>query len=115
LLIPARGGQPRELLRANGPAQFRIPGWAPGSRSLIVWKSLTGDWTKASTSSETWMLPIDGGEPRRMEVNLASLHATNSPASVQFSPDGRYIAYDTDSGSLSEVSVLENFLPKVVK
>lgn len=105
LLVPAHGGEPRELLRATGPAQLRFPGWAPGSRALIVQKSLTGDWAK---SREIWMIPIDGGEPRRMEVNLASLPNVSA---LQFSPDGRYIAYETSSGSLAEVSVLENFIP----
>jgi len=108
LLIPVLGGEPRELLRASGLAQFRIPGWTPDGRSVVVWKSLTGDWEKASAASEVWRVPIDGGEPRRLELDLAGLRATNG---FQFSPDGRYIAYNTDRGALSEVSVLENFLP----
>ena len=112
LLIPVQGGEPRELLRSSAPAQFRIPGWMPDGRSLVVWKSLTSDWKQANTASEVWQVSLEGGEPRRLKLNLASLPATTG---FQFSPDGRYIAYATNSGSLSEVSVLENFLPTTGK
>jgi Tol biopolymer transport system component len=112
LLVPVRGGQPRELIRAGAPVQFRIAGWTPDGGSAVIWKNLTGDWKQASTASEVWMIPIDGREPRRVELDLASLPAADG---FHFSPDGRYIAYDTNTGSVSEVSMLENFLPALGK
>ena len=110
LLIPLDGGEPRELLRVKQPSQFRIPGWAPDSGAVIVWKILTNEstLTEANSSHEVWRVPIGAEQPRKLEIDMRTLKASGP---VAFSPDGRHLAYPVTGESTSEVSVVENMLP----
>jgi len=47
----------------------------------------TSDLEKNSTTSAIWMVPVAGGEPRRMTA------ATSSAGSPRFSPDGRLLSF----------------------
>jgi len=99
LLIPTAGGEPRELLRSTPTTEvFRIHlAWRPGGRSLLVQKNTTA-------GAQLWSIPIDGGERRRLDLNLSNA------VGMRIHPDGRQVAY-VDGENRNEVMVLENFLP----
>lgn len=92
LTVSLDGGEPRDLtpgtrdvppFSLGGPDDYAI---APDGKELCF--VMNPDPEPAiSTNSELYVVPMDGGEPRRISVNPA---ADNSP---QYSPDGKYIAY----------------------
>ncbi len=98
LLIPAAGGEPRELLRVNAPESVTMAlTCTPDGRGIIVRKML-------SHSNELWLVPVGDGQPRRLDID------SNPSSPIRVHPDGRRIAYM--AGEVKrEVWVLENFLP----
>ena len=84
-----------------------LPGWMPDSRAVVVRKVAPN---QPGTVPGIWRIPLDGGAPQKLELDFAGLHPAGP---VHISPDGRHMAYLSSGQSLSYVSVVENFLPKV--
>lgn len=95
-VIPANGGEARELLRLNG-ANFGGVAWSADGRQLFFVK-------RSSKGNELWRIPAEGGEPRGLGVTL------RAASQLSVHPDGRRIAFDGGE-TKSEVWVMENFLP----
>jgi Tol biopolymer transport system component len=117
LLVPTGGEKVRELMRCPSeipPAELtdmkkgvRLTWmiWAPDSRALIVLK-----W-RDSEPIETWRVPIDGGEPQKIENTMKM---TLGVARPRRSPDGLHISYTVQEPAPRrdpEIWALENFLP----
>ncbi len=102
IVIPVVGGEPREMLRVKEPESVAFSSWAPDADSIIVRKQLSVG--SAGGDFEHWQVPLSGGEPRKLNLNLGNA----SPLRVH--PDGRQVAYSSGN-DVWEVWVLENFLP----
>src|SRR6266508_2894974 len=99
LLVSARGGQPREIIRVDLPRSVSVHSWTPDSRAILA-AILSPDGPE-----ELWRVPLDGGERRKLDTNIHGM----TPFSLH--PDGRQIAYAlTERAKDDEVWVLENFL-----
>ncbi|MBK5290851.1 MAG: PD40 domain-containing protein, partial [Acidobacteriia bacterium] len=95
-VVPAAGGAPRDLTPGNrdvppfslgGPDDYAVT--ADGKEVCFV---MNTDLQPAlSTNSDLFVLPIEGGEPRRITENPG---ADNSPL---YSPDGLFLAYRSQS------------------
>jgi Tol biopolymer transport system component len=107
-LVPATGGQPRELLRVRATEgihpESRIE-WTPDGRFLLVARRAK----EGQNMTELWRVPVQGGEPQRIglameRIRFPSVH-----------PDGRRIAFDAGSWlpRRLELWVMENFLPEL--
>ncbi len=99
-VLPAAGGEARDLLRG-----VRLPfpapiAWAPDGRSVLSVRQPNS----RDSRTELWLIPVQGGEPRKLGLTAENL----SDLSVH--PDGRHIAF-TAGHDRSEVWVMENFLP----
>ena len=107
VLIPIAGGETRELYRATAPeslaVQFSGLPWTPDSDGLIVRKR------PAPNRMELWLVPIADAQPRKLDVDV-SRWATGNRGLISLSPDGQQIAF-LNGQQISEVWVLENFLP----
>ena len=77
-LVPAGGGEPRQL--THSPKHDRHPTWAPDSRSLAFESNREGEF-------QIYRLRLDGGEAQR----LTSM-ATGATQPV-WSPDGGHLAF----------------------
>ena len=100
LLVPLAGGEPLELLRTKGSESVTMALTStPDGRGLLVQKRLS------SGGSELLLVPVGGGQPRKLDDRINSL-----PAQIRIHPDGRQIAWAAGE-SKQEVWVLENFLP----
>ena len=106
-IMPAAGGEPRELHRLRSVPSPRGPGWTgwtPDGRHVLFVQpqeaSGAGPWEK-----ELWQIPVEGGEPQRLGLAMEGLR------DVQFHPDGQRIAF-TSRRLNHEVWVMENFLPE---
>ena len=98
-VLPAQGGEPRELLRVTEPRWIGSPEWSPDSRYILFWRKPGGKEPYAM-----WRISAEGGDPQQTELSVESQRA------FSIHPDGKRIAY-TKNKRRSEVWVLENFLP----
>jgi hypothetical protein len=101
LLVPAEGGELRELLRLSdsGPETLgAFVGWLPDGKFLIFRKG-------PSAARETWRIPVEGGAPAKYGAEW-----TVGPATIN--PDGRQVAFPMGVRTL-EIWAMENFLPTI--
>jgi Tol biopolymer transport system component len=98
-VMPAAGGEARDLLRE---AQMTAPGvvaWTPDGLGLLVTKRSPGN-----SKIELWLISVQGGEPQKLNLTADDMR------DLCLHPDGRHIAF-TAGQDTSEVWVMENFLP----
>jgi Tol biopolymer transport system component len=99
-VLPAEGGEARDVLRG---VEMPFPGsvaWAPDGLNLVF----TGKPSPRGSRTELWLVPAQGGEPRKLDL------AADNIRELRLHPDGRHIAY-TAGKDRQEVWALSNFLP----
>ena len=104
LVMPAAGGEARELVRVDGEeANYRVsPSWTPDGRYVVFVKGLKG---RSTRHVQVWRVAAEGGEPQQLGLTVDELWW------LRLHPDGRRVAIGTWKGH-TEVWALENFLPK---
>jgi Tol biopolymer transport system component len=104
-VLPATGGEAKELIRFDGSERLWALGgtWMPDSRNVLFWKWFLGD-----RSNELWRISVDGSEPLRLWVPK---DRNMGPGHLRVHPDGQRIAFIGRSTTRG-VWVMENFLPK---
>jgi len=110
LVMPAAGGEARELVRVGGEKEvpfWGAPWWTPDGRYVAFMKGFKG---KTPNQWELWRVAAEGGEPQRIGLIPARFR------DARLHPDGRRVAI-LDAEVNFEVWVMENFLPapKVAK
>jgi hypothetical protein len=106
VLIPAGGGEPRDLIRATELSEVRHVMWAPDSRSVYFRKRVS----TAESRAELWRVAIDSGEARKVEGAVE----VEIGQPIALSPDGRLLAFIRGDGGgqpKRELWKLESFLP----
>jgi Tol biopolymer transport system component len=109
-VMPAAGGEPREVLRVDGAKEVPFwgsPWWTPDGRYISFMKGVEGD-AKIRYEGRRWQLwrvPAEGGEPQRLGLIVGRQIGGLRPH-----PDGRRLA-TTDFKANLEIWVMENFLP----
>ena len=96
-VMPAAGGEARELLRLRVPETFRWCGavaWTPDGRYILFAKH---------KPDELWRVPAEGGKPQKLLAMEGLCH-------ISVHPDGQRVAF-TGGRPTSEIWVMENFLP----
>jgi Tol biopolymer transport system component len=104
MLVPATGGELRELYRfrlQSEPERYGELSWTRDGRNVLFVRG-----TGKNGMPELWRIPIAGGEPQRTGLSMEGMRI------VAAHPDGRRIAFDSSKFSTApgEVWVLENFL-----
>jgi len=88
----ARPDQPRRLI-APGPGRWPVD-WSPDG-GLILYVELAKD-----TKYDIWMAPADGGSAPTLLVR-----SPGKDQGARFSPDGKYIAYQSDQSGVSRIYI----------
>jgi hypothetical protein len=99
-IVPAAGGEPRELLQFDESENMWLMSiaWTPDSQVVLFVKWLMGD-----KGGELWRISAQGGEPRKV-------WAWKKPfRGLCVHPDGQRIAFHTRT-VMNETWVMENFL-----
>ncbi|MEE8200589.1 MAG: hypothetical protein V3R29_05400, partial [Candidatus Acidoferrales bacterium] len=105
-VMPASGGEPRELLRLPESEYVDWLEWTVDGRHVFFTRSEALSPVAHNRPIPLWRMPAEGGEPDRMELAMQGLRQ------MRFHPDGRRIAF-TDGHLKVEVWVMENFLPEL--
>jgi len=110
LVMPAAGGEARELVRVDRKKEapfWGSPSWTADGRYVAFLKGVLG---RTPNQWELWRVPAEGGEPQRIGLIPGRFR------DARLHPDGRRIAI-FDAKVNFEVWVMENFLPplKVAK
>jgi len=99
LLVPLDSGSVRVLARLEGPqAGGLFHGWSSDGAGLFY--SVNSDDGERAT---LWFMPVDGGEPRQLDVTYTGLE-------LQVHPDGQQVAFTNISPRFA-VWMLQDFLP----
>ncbi|NKB89321.1 MAG: protein kinase [Acidobacteria bacterium] len=88
------------LLLAQTESGFPLPiHWSPDGNSLLY--VLSGNQFRSATVelNDLWLLPLDGSQPRELVATSAR------EIEGRFSPDGRWIAYESDATGEPEIYV----------
>jgi len=105
MVMPARGGSPRELLNLDDPRYIVSIAWFPDGRNLLLSLRDAERRPDGDLWHRLWKISAEGGQPQPTELTLRALR------DVRVHPDGRRIAFRT-GGAHSEVWMMENFLPR---
>lgn len=115
-VMPAAGGEARELLRLGGEKEvpfWGAPWWTPDGRYIAFLKGAKGEAQIPNRDRiwQLWRIAAEGGVPQRLGLTVGRQMGGLRPH-----PDGRRLA-TTDFKADLEVWVMENFLPsqKVAK
>jgi Tol biopolymer transport system component len=114
-VMPAEGGEPRELLRLSHSESFPFwigPTWMPNGRHIIVGRAncLDPDNSEDDTSQlyEMWRIPVYGGESQKLDFSMKAPHR------FSVHPDGRQIAFTQSwNQTTSGIWAMKNFLPEI--
>jgi len=106
-VIPAEGGEPRELCRYENSRNARvIPRWSADGRFIIYSRIQKGNklW-------ELWRVPFKGGQPEKMGISMTGASI------ISPHPDGQQIVFTSlgQEKKALEIWVMENFLPELEK
>ncbi len=109
-VMPAEGGESRELLELKGNTNFTLPrglAWSPDSRNILLVKlvKMIDQEPSAQGRNELWLLAADSGERRK----LGDLLKGNG-TEISLHPNGRSLVFSANVFR-SEIWVMENFLP----
>jgi Tol biopolymer transport system component len=99
-LIPAAGGEPRDLLTVAAPESLGSVAWTPDGRQLLFLRG-------SKQSSDLWRVPAEGGQPQKIGP------LPKGALGLRVHPDGQRLAFTAGEPGQSEVWVLENFLPEL--
>ena len=106
-LVSTEGGATRELYTFEKGMQMRgnpAVVWTTDGNYLLL---SVRDKNADSDSYELWRIASDGGEPEKL-----GLKTDNSFEGLSVHPDGRHITFSTHANDVSEIWVMENFLPE---
>ena len=105
LIVPAAGGEARELVRIDGEKETPFWGsaaWMPDSRYVAFLKGVKGK----DRQWQLWRVAAEGGQPQYLGLDFAG----QLTGELRIHPDGRRVAVDGIMVNL-ETWVMENFLP----
>jgi Tol biopolymer transport system component len=111
LVMPAVGGEARELVRIDGEKETPFWGsasWTPDGHYVAFLKGIKSEG-KIPYEARHWQLyrvAAEGGEPQWLGLNIAG----QLTGQLRLHPDGRRVAIDDIKVNM-EVWVMENFLP----
>ena len=88
-----RGGPPEPIrgASANGTSN-NFPKITPDGRFVVFVRCANGQLMRPD--SELWIVPVEGGEPRRMTCNTTRMNSWHS-----FSPNGRWMVFSSKSNT----------------
>jgi Tol biopolymer transport system component len=98
-----------ELPRGAWPRPPMKTTWTPDGKNILFWRPKSPD-DRHDTRLELWMMPADGGQPRKTELSVSDFVGPSPLIRVHL--DGERVTFSAGSRKL-EVWKLSNFLDRV--
>ncbi len=95
-------GKRRVLLSGASPINQIV--WSPDSTRLLI-SRIAGDPRTAQGMYELWLVPVEGGMPKKTDLKMPGLTFLTADA------DGKRIAFTSVRPFASRLWVMENYLP----
>jgi Tol biopolymer transport system component len=108
LTMPAKGGEPKELLRNEELKQYPMIAWTPDGLSLLF----TNTIPEGGRGNAVFHIPAGGGQARELCRPQTMMYG-HLWSALDVHPDGRRIAFDCFEYR-HETWAMENFLPTTV-
>jgi Tol biopolymer transport system component len=108
-MMPASGGEPKELLRFEEKrSYFGSIEWTADGKYILFPRLQP---TKDKQQFALWRIPAEGGEPQELNLVMAPFEDLSAH------PDGQRLAFDSPGSArkFATIWVMENFLPKEKK
>jgi len=109
LIMPAAGGDARELVRIDGEKETPFWGsaaWMPDGRHVAFLRGAKRNVPLRDQQWQLWRVAAEGGEPQYLGLDFTG----QLTGELRIHPDGRHVAVDGVMVNL-ETWVMENFLP----
>ena len=88
-----RGGTPTPIAGASATGMSdSFPKVSPDGKWIVFVKCKTGQLMRPD--SELWIVPVEGGEARRMRANMSPMNSWHS-----FSPNGRWMVFSSKANT----------------
>jgi Tol biopolymer transport system component len=115
-IIPAKGGDPRELYSFQPDGSFVItPAWSPDGRYILFPQPADASENIELMRSgrhdewDMWRFSVEEEQAQKLDMKMATFRH------MSIHPNGRHIAFSSSGRAMKfpEIWVMENFLPKV--
>jgi Tol biopolymer transport system component len=108
-ILPASGGEPRELLSFKEYDSRRTQAaWTADGKHILFVRSGQEGVPRVGDKSDLWRIPVGGGKPEKINLTMSRL------MELTVHPEGNHIAFTSygPSRKSPELWVMENILPK---
>jgi len=109
LTIPAKGGEPKELLKNDKLKHYPIIAWTPDGQFLLFSNSVPITDAGPNAKNAFWIMSASGGQARELCRPQTMMYGTLW-STLDIHPDGKRIVFDCFEYR-HEVWAMENFLP----
>ncbi|MFC1639669.1 hypothetical protein ACFL3B_02780, partial [Gemmatimonadota bacterium] len=105
-VMSVSGTDHRSLVDLGSASGMVIIEWSPDGRDLFY------ELRHSETGQRFWRVPVEGGEPREIDLGVAPGDAAflHGVVNLRLHPSGRRVAF-TSRSTEGEVWVMEDFLP----
>lgn len=107
-LIPARGGESRDLLKYEESRSYFTPlEWTADGKHILFSRTPSA---KDGPQLSLWRISVDGGEPQELGLGMANFE------NLSVHPDGEHLAFCSVGPTIKSPSVwvMENYLPSAL-
>jgi Tol biopolymer transport system component len=109
ITMPAKGGEPKELLRNDKLKHYPIIAWTPDGQFLLFSNSVPITDAGPNAKNAFWIIPASGGRARELCRPQTMMYG-KLWSTLDIHPDGKRIVFDCFEYR-HEVWAMENFLP----
>ncbi len=109
-LMDIASGQMTQLAELTRDTRVSVTtAWTPDGKNVLFWRPASPE-DKNAVRLQLWMLPVDGGHPRKTELSVE--HIVRPSSLINVHPDGERVTFSAGSEKY-EVWKLSNFLDRV--
>ncbi len=108
-VIPARGGEIKELYQTEKKTGSNLF-WDPSSKGLLFLIAPDEDIAPIAQDCELWYMPsLEAQSPRKLDLEIYGI------TQLSFHPDGKTVTFTASEPTVTNIWIMENYLPKEKK